>query len=1035
MKPEGRSIRLLGSARSRAKLVELKVSESDYSSVPDSVTDLFILGIGILGEYAASKASTFIGDDFSYDDIDDEALGFACQFFDAYQASGLDDSLSALCKLMASTAYYLGKISGSSLLLARSIDIPSLDLDDTGYDLLLAALLAKEYSILRNLRPLTDNRQLSKFASIVLRVFHAQASVDEVEEDLRTFRNNAYRYGTDRELLFADSILGVIDETLKNLTVYQLPKYTGLSIEAWRPVIEKDHFIKELWPAQHLLGENDVYRGKSAVVQMPTSAGKTKAAEIIIRSAIMSARASLIVIIAPFRALCHEISRTMEQAFNGESVRVNELSDVQVLDEGLELGSPDPTIVICTPEKFVYILRKTESLASRVGLVIYDEGHQFDTGTRGITYELLLTEIKADLSDDAQVILISAVLSNAQQVNNWLTNEQGVVVAGAKLLPTYQSVAFLNWLGRTSRLEFVRKGDIDNTEFFVPRIIQKVELLRKGRERKQRIFPDDGKATDNALYLALRLAQTDSTALFCGTRIIARSFCKRIVDIFERECPLPMPDLVSDSNELGFIAFQVAQNLGEDSEYVLAARKGILLHHSSLPQGVREAVEHCMATEKGRLVVCTSTLAQGINLPIKYLVVQNLYQGQSQISRRDFHNLIGRAGRSGKHTEGTVVFADKKMFRYRSTRRDRWNEIRNALDPENTEPCSSSLITAIGEWEINDGTKIAFDPEQHTKLLLLRQYNELLALLEIGDQVEDKDAILVQILMRGSILGSIETFILKRIDEWEEDEIDVNARQLAASTLAYFIAEDDQKEDLEILFENIASTILEEVPDERVRKCYAKTIRGIADSMQLRSYIEEHRDAIVAASTAGELLDIVWKPLLALSQIKGIKKWSDLSPLLECCHKWLSGKSYRVILDYLNEQRIVIETELRKRSLTIEAAVDLCEGLFSFQMSTLAGAGAEISGLTLSEEEALLFSSLSKELKYGLPSGNAIMFFELGFTDRHLAMALSELDTEEFKDKKSLVSALAQKMEAYELALAPYPSLYKERFKRLLADK
>ena len=59
-----------------------------------------------------------------------------------------------------------------------------------------------------------------------------------------------------------------------------------------------------------------------------------------------------------------------------------------------------------------------------------------------------------------------------------------------------------------------------------------------------------------------------------------------------------------------------------------------------------------------RFVVCTSTLAQGVNLPIRYLIVTSVYQGKEQIKVRDFHNLIGRAGRAGMHTEGSILFAD-----------------------------------------------------------------------------------------------------------------------------------------------------------------------------------------------------------------------------------------------------------------------------------------------------------------------------------------------------------------------------------------
>jgi replicative superfamily II helicase len=94
-------------------------------------------------------------------------------------------------------------------------------------------------------------------------------------------------------------------------------------------------------------------------------------------------------------------------------------------------------------------------------------------------------------------------------------------------------------------------------------------------------------------------------------------------------------------------------------------------------------------------VVCTSTLAQGVNLPIRYLIVTGVYQGGERILVRDFHNLIGRAGRAGMHTEGSIIFADTKVFDKRRRVRDRWRwqTAKELLDPSNSEPSSSSILS------------------------------------------------------------------------------------------------------------------------------------------------------------------------------------------------------------------------------------------------------------------------------------------------------------------------------------------------------
>ena len=79
--------------------------------------------------------------------------------------------------------------------------------------------------------------------------------------------------------------IAVLQSKIEHSTWKTLPAYSGLALDTWRSILQKDTFIKELWPAQHLLGKKGVLQGASAVVQMPTSAGKTKSTELILRSA------------------------------------------------------------------------------------------------------------------------------------------------------------------------------------------------------------------------------------------------------------------------------------------------------------------------------------------------------------------------------------------------------------------------------------------------------------------------------------------------------------------------------------------------------------------------------------------------------------------------------------------------------------------------------------------------------------------------------------------------------------------------------
>ena len=386
-----------------------------------------------------------------------------------------------------------------------------------------------------------------------------------------------------------DVFITKLRKKLKNSAWKALPSYSGLPRNKWLHVLQKDSFIKELWPAQHLLGRAGVLKGESSIVQMPTSAGKTKATELILRSAFLADRVSLAIIIAPYRALCHEIKNSLVEAFHNESTKVDELSDALQADFEIAELLEHQQILVVTPEKLVYVLRHDPELASQVGLIVFDEGHQFDNGTRGITYELLLTSLCSMIPKGVQKVLISAVISNARAVGEWLNGEPNVV-EGTNLLPTFRSVGFASWLDQLGRIEYVDSRDAEHNEFFVPRVIEKFNLGKKKRERKDRFFPDKSDKQAIALYLGLKLIPNGSIAVFCGTKSTAASVCEKAVDITERGVPLGLPLDFSNRQEVERLTHLHVENLGTDASASQSADHGIFAHHGNTPQGVRLAV-------------------------------------------------------------------------------------------------------------------------------------------------------------------------------------------------------------------------------------------------------------------------------------------------------------------------------------------------------------------------------------------------------------------------------------------------------------
>ena len=648
MKPSNKSESLLSITRSKAKMYEYNVPEEIHIDIPRDPARLFTLTIGLLGNLAVGINSEEVTDDQLVELR--QKLQFSAYFFDALQQSRLKEGLDPYLKLLGSASYYLCDLPGSASVLANSISDQPTNLDCLGLEDLLTNILKRSYSKI-DVTNFLYEEPIRKISEGMIEYFNQEGNEDNIFEQTSILRKIAYENGTPRQLLFSDVISAIIKKQIENSSRRSLPQYSDLSPDQWSNILIKSSFVKELWPSQHMLGQQGIFRGKSAIVQMPTSAGKTKAIELIIRSAFIAKRATLAVIVAPYRALCNEIKNNLVKSFDDEPVSINQISDVLQVDfDIMEMLGTDQILVL-TPEKLVYIIRHSPDLAEQIGLLIYDEGHQFDSGMRGITYELLVTSLKSTIPSEVQTILISAVMTNAESIGNWLNGSGSEIVSGSLLSPTYRTIAFTSWRDKRGRLEFVLPDNLDTLDFYVPRIIEQQELTLKKGERSPRIFPGRLEKKSISLYLGLKLVEKGSVAIFCGQKQTTSSLCEDVVEAFDRNLLLPKPIEFSNKEEVKRLHYLHECHLGLNAPVTQSSAIGIFAHHGNTPHGIRLAIEHAMKEGQIKFIICTSTLAQGVNLPIRYLIVATFYQGRQPIKIRDFQNLIGRAARSGTHSE------------------------------------------------------------------------------------------------------------------------------------------------------------------------------------------------------------------------------------------------------------------------------------------------------------------------------------------------------------------------------------------------
>jgi POLQ-like helicase len=1054
MKPEQASKRLHGITHAKARMYEFNVPIEHHIDLrANDFGDLFPLAIGILGDEAALVAQATLSEtglELRLLPSDPGALRFAASFFHAYVNARQTDEAGNFLLLLGASAYYLSDLSGSASVLLRESRLLPVVADN--WTVMLQWTLTGNCSAVASFAEDRYSALLRVLSELVSAYFTFGTRRSEIAEACANLRKLAYDSGTDRELLIADMVVAILKKRLCNAARHVLPLYSGLSQAVWAKTFERADFMKELWPAQHVFGERGLLQGRSGVIQMPTSAGKTRAIELVTRSAFFSERADLAVVVAPFRALCTEITHFLRSAFSNEPVHLNELSDALQVDyselfadllvDGVA-AFPDGIakvrqIIVVTPEKLLYVLRHNPELINILGLVIYDEGHQFDSGPRGVTYELLLTAIKRLLSAATQSVLISAVIQNAAAIGKWLIGDDVVIVEGQNLSTTTRSVAFASWTTNLGQLQFVSPDDPDAFIYFVPRILRSLPLQKRGKETKGRIFPDPDDNNSIALYLGLQLVPNGSVAIFCGRKPTVSAMTSKLVDAYDRGLSMDSPASRTDPAELGRLVKLYTRHFGTDADISKCAQFGVFSHHGNTPHGIRLAVECAMKEGLAKFVLCTSTLAQGVNLPIRYLVISGISQGTEKIRTKDFHNLVGRAGRAGMHTEGTIIFSDPKLYdeRENDKHKQRWTEANDLLNFANAEATESSLLKVLSSFTSNYKNFILSADVVVLLEQALKDRQKVLAWLKHAADTNQKmkftaESLHNQLRAKLELLEALESYLMSHRGSEPFAIFLVATEELAKETLAYSLADTEQKQHLVDLFEHVARHVENHAPDVALQASFGRTLLGLDAAIRIRDWVAVNQPAFVALDEEA-MLAFMW-PLIIESLAEEIfDKFSPPEAIFELANGWISGRSFESLFDAWTAAGGAKRHGKTTRQLRIEEIVDLAENALGYNSTLIIAAVAEFLvevATSDTEEPVRRLNLLQKRMKYGVKDSECTALYELGFADR----AVSE-DLQAVLPVNAALSVRARLRvgrEAASSVLASYPLYFNQCLDRI----
>ena len=1001
--------------KAKAKLVEYDIPQKDYPKFPLNSNELSYPVVYILSRYAESVIENNVADmeEFS------PHLVAASQYFDAAVGANDREEYDADFLLSGAAAYFLSDDFGSAKVLCSDFFVrinPEINEPQKITGNLLGYLLLN-----RDFHISVDTPNGEKVCHLLLVYYNTGEGVEEIRSLLSEYRKAIYENDAPMEIYYVDILCAIVMVALSKSSWILLPRYSELDQSLWSDYLKSPKAPRMLWPAQQLIGEKGVLRGQSAIVQLPTGVGKTKSIELVIRSSFASGRATTAIIVAPLRALCNEIANDMISAF-GDEVLVNQFSDVLEEDFSLELFlSFKSKILICTPEKLSYIIHHQADFLDEIGLYIFDEGHMFDDGSRGAIYELLISEIRSHISGKEQIILLSAVLSNAEQIQKWLLGKAGVLASDPKIKATPKTIGFVS---QTKDIHYYSDDSVQE-DFYIPRSIEVIALQKRPREKKQRYFPELTDAKDIAIYYANKLCKNGGAAIFANRTSTVITVINRIIELSDRGHDLAEIKENSDGEEMSRVAQLMSEYYGKQHPYTIACYLGVVPHYSNLPNGLRLAIEHACRNKALRLVVCTSTLAQGVNIPIKYLFMTSFMVVRNSMQIRSFQNLMGRTARSGMYTEGSVIVTDPRLFDNRNNRINggnlRWNDCTKMFDNSASEPCGSSILSLVQDIVVD--YQVGFNGSEVVKFIIESYgkddcFNQLIS--ELSSALLEKypsktnNNIVESVSFRKRTMEAIENHLCFVFSNDENTDRQAIASEICKETLAYFMANDDEKALLERIFDIIALKISKLGLSQL--KNYARTMIGIDLSLQIEKWIAE-KQLTQLNYTNEQLNEMI---ISFFQETHTIKKGATC--FTDICQMWLDGCSF---------------VEMHERiSLSIANLEDICNKSISYELSFFVGNIIdiiEISGKDLVNPLPNLHL-LQRRLKYGVKTEIAASICEKIFNDRFLANLLADEIGHDAIGTDGIVGVIQSHKDNILDILSTYPTYFSMRVKLMCND-
>ena len=765
---------------------------------------------------------------------------------------------------------------------------------------------------------------------------------DDIDARLDFHFEKALSHSEHAGVIELDILLRLLHATFRKMTynsIWVVAKRINSKVTEFVELVTRSEkpVFEFLYPQRSAILERGLLdpASRAIVVNMPTSGGKTMMAEFKILQAINTfGDEGKIVYVVPTRTLVNQIASRLRRDLGVEplNIRIEKMSgavEIDGFEDNLISKENSFDVLVTTPEKLNLLIRHPEkSLAKSLVLVIVDEAHNLGSDSRGLILEMLLSTIKKDCPR-THLLLLTPFIPNSHAIAEWLDPRNPKSISmDLDWKPNDRVVGLYHAQGSRRNIKTLFKPLVTsestivlNDEMLIGETDNFSEPAGKVKHNKYRLTS----------LVATQFDPSHSILVIAKTIDLA---WKTAALIHEN---LPSEKVIDDKVRL--VQKFIENELGADFPLIEYLDKRIGVHHSGLPEEIKNLMEWLMEEGSLRILVATTTIAQGVNFPVSGILMSSYAYPYRCMPHRDFWNLLGRAGRIDQPTLGVIGIA---------VDRDNPDDVSKTAKyvKEATEDLASVLVQMVEK---------AFDVATTLNLSILARDPEWSGFVQYVShmvrQSEDIDQFIAEseLVMRQT---------------YGYDQLDPEKQGALLSAVRDYAEKLDRKQHLSTLSDMTGFT--------------PETIEGVMSKIRNMDIKQDDWNTENLFSSASKRLNnLVGIMLTKIPEVKNLseiksKSTSSQTMIRDIISDWVSGKGIdEIAKSYFN----VNDTDYKD---SITACVNAIYGkIINSATWGLAGIqkipGSGLKFETMSDEQRRRIANLPAMVYYGVDSEEAVL--------------------------------------------------------------